>query len=154
MIFAKRITSLGVKSIFAERIPPKTGTPIELFPLTKLSRNCTRKLEQACLTNRPANHQTNTAFEICMTWRSQFANRAIPLSIEHFWERATSDPPIRWEKWRIQVKLAILAGENITPNALLKTKPTQVRLPPESKFDMAIEDATEHTERDRQIHIK
>ena len=51
-------------------------------------------------------------------------SRKTPLSIEPFWERPTSDPPIRWEKWRIQVKLAILARENITIDTLLQPKPT------------------------------
>ena len=74
-----------------------------------------------------------------------------PLSIEPFWERATSDPPIRWEKWRIQVKLAIVARENITLDTLLQPKPTHVRLLVEPKNEMAIEDATEQTDRDGQI---
>ena len=78
-------------------------------------------------------------------------SRETPLSIEPFWERATSDPPIRWEKWRIQVKLAILARENITLDTLLQPKPTRVRLPAEPKYEMIIEEATEQTERDRQI---
>ena len=73
------------------------------------------------------------------------------LSIEPFLERATSDPPIRWEKWRIQVNLAILARENITLDTLLLPKPTLVQLLVEPKYEMAIEDATEETERDRQI---
>ena len=80
--------------------------------------------------------------------------RKTPLSIELFWERATSDPPIRWKKWRIQVKLAILAilaRENITLDTLLQPKPTHVRLPAELKHEMTIKDATEQTERDRQI---
>ena len=71
------------------------------------------------------------------------------LSIEPFWERATSDPPIRWEKWRFQVKLAILARENITLDILPQTKPTHVRLPHGPKYEMTIEDATEHTVRAR-----
>ena len=74
-----------------------------------------------------------------------------PFSIEPFWERATSDPPLRWEKWRIQVKLSIPARENITLDTLLQPKPTHERLPVEPKYEMAIEDATEETERDRQI---
>ena len=74
-----------------------------------------------------------------------------PLSIELFWERATSDPRTRWEKWRIQVKLAILGGENITLVMLRQPKPTHVRLPVELKYETAIEDETEQTERDRQI---
>ena len=78
-------------------------------------------------------------------------SRKTPLSIEPFWERPTSDPPIRWEKWRIQVKLAILARENVTLDTLLQRKPTTVRPPAEPKYEMAIEDATDDTERDRQI---
>ena len=65
-------------------------------------------------------------------------------------ERPTSDPPIRREKWRIQVKLAILARENITLDTLPQSKPTHVRLSVEPKYEMAIEDATKDTERDRQ----
>ena len=75
-------------------------------------------------------------------------SRKTPLSIEPFWERPTSDPPIRWEKWRIQVKLAILARENIALDTFLQPNPTLVRLPVEPKYEMAIEDATEYTERD------
>ena len=78
-------------------------------------------------------------------------SRKTPLSIEPFWERQTSDPPKRWVKWRIQVKLAILARENITLATLLQQKPTMVPQPAEPKYEMAIEDATEETERDRQI---
>ena len=78
-------------------------------------------------------------------------SRKTPLSIEPFWQRPTSDPTIRWEKWRIQVKLPILARENITPDKLLQPKPTHVRLPVAPIYEMAIEDASEDTERDRQI---
>ena len=73
--------------------------------------------------------------------------RKNPLSIEPFWERATSGPPIRWEKWRFQVELAILARENITLDSLIQPKPTQVRPPAEPKYQMPIEDATEQTTR-------
>ena len=78
-------------------------------------------------------------------------SRKTPLSIEPFWDRPTSDPPIRWEKWRIQVKLAILARENITLDTLLQPKPTTVRLPAEPKYEITIEDATEDTERNLQV---
>ena len=78
-------------------------------------------------------------------------SRKTPLSIEPFWERPTSDPPIRWEKWRIQVKLAILARENITIDTLLQPKPTTVRLPVEPKYEMPIEDTTDEAERERRI---
>ena len=78
-------------------------------------------------------------------------SRKTPLSIEPFWERPTPDPPIRWERWRIQVRHAILARENVTLDTLLQPKPTHVRPPVEPKYEMAIEDATEDTERDRKI---
>ena len=79
-------------------------------------------------------------------------SRKTPLSIEPFWERATSDPPKRWEKkWRIQVKLAIFATENFTWDTLLQPKPTHVRLQADPKYEMTIEEATEQPERDRQI---
>ena len=77
--------------------------------------------------------------------------RKTPLPIEPFLERPTSDPPRRWEKLRIQVKLAILTRVNITLDTLLQPKPTTVRLPAEPKYELAIEDAIEDTERDRQI---
>ena len=49
------------------------------------------------------------------------------------------------------MKLAIPERGNITLDTLLQPKPTHVRLPAEPKFEMPIEDATEQTERDRQI---
>ena len=52
---------------------------------------------------------------------------------------------------RIQVKLAILARENITIDTLLQPKPTTVRLPAEPKYEMPIEDTTEEAERERRI---
>ena len=78
-------------------------------------------------------------------------SRKTPLSIEPFWERAESDPPIRWEKRRIKAKLAILARENKTLDTILQPKPTHVRLQVEPKYKTTLQDATEETERDRQI---
>ena len=49
------------------------------------------------------------------------------------------------------MKLAILARENITLDTLLQRKPTHVRLSPDPKYEIAIEDVNEHTERDHQI---
>ena len=43
------------------------------------------------------------------------------------------------------------SSENITLETLLQSKPTYVRLPTEPKYEIAIEDAIEHTERDLQI---
>ena len=35
------------------------------------------------------------------------------LGIETFWEQPTLEPPLRWERWRITLKLATLAKEGI-----------------------------------------
>ena len=53
-----------------------------------------------------------------------------PLGIQPFWEKATLEPPIRWEFWRIQLKLAILAREGIEVEFLLVDPPEHVLLPP------------------------
>ena len=58
-------------------------------------------------------------------------SRRTLLSIEQFWERATEEPTIQWEKWLVQVKLAILARENITLDSLLEPKTSKVKLPPD-----------------------
>ena len=86
-----------------------------------------------------------------MAQSARESRKTLLLSIQPFWERSITDPPIRWEKWRIQVKLAFLAGENITRDTLLEPKPTRVRLPTEPKYEAAIEDANEQTETGRQI---
>ena len=49
------------------------------------------------------------------------------------------------------MKIKILARENITLDTLLQTKTPHVRLQPKPKYEMAIEDAIENTERDQQI---
>ena len=47
--------------------------------------------------------------------------------------------------------MAFHARENKTLDILLQTKPAHAKLPPEPKYETAIEDATEHTELDRPI---
>ena len=52
-----------------------------------------------------------------------------PLGIQPFWEKATLEPPLRWEYWRTQLKLAILAREGIVVDILLADPPEHVILP-------------------------
>ena len=82
-----------------------------------------------------------TQFSTERTSKKSFVRRAI-------WERATKEPHIRWEKGQIQVKLAILARENITKDTFLEQKSTRVKFPPESKYEAPIDNATKHTERE------
>ena len=45
------------------------------------------------------------------------------LGIEPFWERPTLEPLLRWERWRIILKLAILARERILIHILREAPP-------------------------------
>ena len=60
---------------------------------------------------------------------AQSATKRTPLGIDPFWDKPTPDPPLRWEKWTVQYKLALLAKENIILDTLLGPKPEMVELP-------------------------
>ena len=53
-----------------------------------------------------------------------------PFGIETFWELSTMEPPLRWERWRINLKLAILAKEGISIDIPREAPPENVTLPP------------------------
>ena len=72
-----------------------------------------------------------------------------PLGIQPFWEKATLEPPLRWEYWRTQLKLAILAREGIKVDLLLADPPANVTLPPEPAYEDAVDNPTAQSERDR-----
>ena len=72
-----------------------------------------------------------------------------PLGIQPFWEKATLEPPIQWEFWRIQLKPAILAREGIEVDLLLVDPPEHVLLPPEPAYEDAVDNPTAQPERDR-----
>ena len=57
-----------------------------------------------------------------------------PLGIQPFWEKATLEPPLRWEYWRTQLKLAILAREGIVVDLLLADPPEHITLLPEPAY--------------------
>ena len=71
-----------------------------------------------------------------------------PLGTQPFWEKATLEPPLRWEYWRTQLKLAILAREGIVVDILLADPPEHVILPPEPAYEDAVEKPTAQSERD------
>ena len=68
-----------------------------------------------------------------------------PLGIQPFWEKATLEPPLRWEYWRTKPKHAILAREGIVVDLLLADPPDHVVLPPEPAY----EDTLENLQRNR-----
>ena len=51
------------------------------------------------------------------------------LGIEPFWDKPTLEPPLRWDRWQIMLKLAIMAKEGITIDTLLDDPPDKVTLP-------------------------
>ena len=52
------------------------------------------------------------------------------LGLEPFWDKPSSNPPISWEKWRNQLKMALVAKTNIELDELLQERPTTVIYPP------------------------
>ena len=46
--------------------------------------------------------------------------------LEPVWEKPSSNPPILWEKWRSQLKMALVAKTNIELDELLQQRPTEV----------------------------
>ena len=80
---------------------------------------------------------------------AQPATKRTPLGIDLFWDKPTPDPPLRWEKWRVQYKLALLAKENIILDTLLGPKPEMVELPLEPIYEETIVGASAQSERER-----
>ena len=72
-----------------------------------------------------------------------------PLGIQPFWEKATLEPSLRWEYWRTQLKLAILARKGIVVDILLADPLEHVILPPKLAYEDAVENPTAQSERDR-----
>ena len=69
-----------------------------------------------------------------------------PLGIQPFWEKATLEPPPRWEYWRTHFKLAIFAREGIVVDLLLADPPEHVVLPSEPVHEDTVENPTAQSE--------
>ena len=52
-----------------------------------------------------------------------------PLGIEPFWEKPSVDSPLKWEKWQMKAKLALLSKENIALDILFEPKHENVQYP-------------------------
>ena len=76
-------------------------------------------------------------------------NGKSPLGIQPLLEKAILEPPLRWEYWRTQLKLATLAREGIIVDLLLVDPPEDIILPPEPAYEDAVENPTEQLERDQ-----
>ena len=71
------------------------------------------------------------------------------LGIEPFWEKPTLEPPLRWDRWQIMLKLAIMAKEGISIDILLEDPPDKVTLPPEPIYEDDVENSTAQSKQDR-----
>ena len=71
------------------------------------------------------------------------------MGIEPFWEKPTLEPPLRWDRWQIMLKLAIQAKEGISIDTLRDDPPDKVTLPPETIYEDNVEISTSQNERDR-----
>ena len=81
---------------------------------------------------------------------AQPATKRTPLGIDAFWDKPTPDPPLRWEKWRVQYQLALLAKENIIRDTLLGPKTAMVELPLEPVYEETMVGASAQSERERE----
>ena len=81
---------------------------------------------------------------------AQSSAKCTPLGIDAFWDKPTPDPPLGWEKWRVQYKLALLAKQNIILGTLLGNKPDMVDLPLEPIYEETLVGASASSERERE----
>ena len=72
----------------------------------------------------------------------------VVLGIEPFWEKPTLEPQLRWERWQIMLKLAILAKEVISINTLREAPPDKVTFPAEPIYEENVENCTTESETD------
>ena len=72
-----------------------------------------------------------------------------PLEIPPFWEKATLEPPFRWESWRTQLKPVIFARAGIVVDLLSADPPEHVVLTQEPVNEDAVDNPTAQSERDR-----
>ena len=80
---------------------------------------------------------------------AQSANKRSPLGIDAFWDRPKHEPPLRWEKWRVQYKMALLTKDNIILDTLFGPKPEMVDLPLEPIYEETIIGLSAQSERER-----
>ena len=73
--------------------------------------------------------RTARAYRNTKAYMLQSANKQTPLGIFAFCDKPIPYPPVRWEKWGVQYKLALLAKESIILGTFLEPKPQMVDLP-------------------------
>ena len=87
--------------------------------------------------------QQKIAYDTAQSAGSRKNSSAINL----FWERPSTEPPLCWERWSTQDKLAIVARKGMTLDTMLRTKPANVTLSKELTYKQPTDDLTEALER-------
>ena len=82
---------------------------------------------------------------------AQSTHKRTRLGIDAFWDKPTPDPPLRWEKWRVQYKWELMAKDNIFLDTLLGPKPEMVDLPFASIYEETIVGSSAQSERERNV---
>ena len=80
--------------------------------------------------------------------QSAVKERAL-LGIKPFWEKPTLEPPLRWERWQIKLKLSIRAKKGISIDTLREDPPDKVTFLPEPIYEDNVENGTAQSERKR-----
>ena len=94
--------------------------------------------------------EQSVAFEYNMA-QSAAESKKTPLHVDAFWEKPTATPPLTWDKWTQQWKLALLAKEGIQIDNLQNDPPTAATYPSEPIYEEPVENHTQATETDRKI---
>ena len=66
--------------------------------------------------------------------------------IKPFWEKPTLEPPLRWDRWQIMLKLAIVGKKGISINTLREDPPDKVTFPPEPGNENNVQNSTSQSE--------
>ena len=67
--------------------------------------------------------------------QSATESKKTPPNVDAFWEKPTATPPLTWDKWTQQWRLALLAKEGKQLEILLKDPPATVTYPPEPFYE-------------------
>ena len=73
-----------------------------------------------------------------------------PLRITPFWQKASAEPPLEWDKWNQQLFLGLIAKDKGNLTKLLKNPPA-IRKPQEPGYELPIEGKSDKQIRDRNL---
>ena len=74
-----------------------------------------------------------------------------PLNINPFWERASAEPPLEWNKWAAILEMALFAKDGIEIRNLLRAKPQLVEPSEPPVYEVKIAGETESQKKNRDM---